>query len=198
VSASTVEQAHPDGHAAHDPVPGQRLGVMLLILADAAFVLSLVFTYFYLRGLNTEGGWIPAGSHTLNPLNGWVIAGVMVLSALAYRWGELGVPAGDRRRVTAGVVLALLLVVVDLGLQLARLVTLPFGAGTGSYASTVIVMAGSHLVHLLITAVLGIAIWNRSRMGLFADNPWQIRLVGYWWTWVAVSAVLLAIATSFA
>ena len=30
------------------------------------FVLSLVFTYLYLRALNTEGGWIPArGGHTV-------------------------------------------------------------------------------------------------------------------------------------
>jgi heme/copper-type cytochrome/quinol oxidase subunit 3 len=197
VTASTVQHAHPTEHP-HDPVPGQRLGVILLIVADAAFVLSLMFTYFYLRGLNTDGGWIPKGSATIGAGSGWLIAGVVVASALVYRWGELGIRAGDQRRLVTGTTIALLLLLVDMGLQIGRLATLPFVTTTGSYASTVIAMAGSHLVHLLLTLFLGIAIFVRSRRGLFsADNHWHVRLVGYWWSWVTVSAVLLAFTTSF-
>jgi heme/copper-type cytochrome/quinol oxidase subunit 3 len=197
VSASTLPYAHPTEHA-HDPVPGQRLGVILLIAGDAVFVLSLVFTYFYLRGLNTDGAWIPKGSATLGAGSGWVLAGVAVLSALAYRWGELGIRAGERGRLVAGTTLALVLVLADLGLLIGRLATMPFTTTTGSYASTVITMAGAYLVHLLITALLGVAIWNRARRGLFsADTNWHVRLVGYWWSWIAVTAVLLAVTTTF-
>ena len=197
MSASTMSHAHPTEHAP-DPVPSQRLGVILLIVGDAVFVLSLVFTYFYLRGLNTDGGWIPRGSSSLWAGSGWILAGVTVLSALAYRWGELGIRAGERGRLVTGATLALILVLADLGLVIGRLATMPFTTTTGSYASTVITMAGAYLVHLLVTAVLGIAIVNRARRGLFtAEAHWHVRLVGYWWSWMAVIAVLLAVTTTF-
>lgn len=197
MTAGTVSREHLAEHA-HDPSRGQQVGVILLISADAAFVLSLAFTYFYLRGLNTENGWIPAGSHTLSPANGWIIAAVVVLSALAYRWGDLGIQAANQRRLMTGTALAMLLLLADLGLQIWRMTSMPFGAGTGSYASTVLVMAGAHVVHLLITALLGVAILNRARRGLISGNAnWHVRLVGYWWYWVATSAVLIAFTTSF-
>jgi hypothetical protein len=54
------------------------------------------------------------------------------------------------------------------------------------------------VVHLLITAILGVAILNRARRGLISGNAnWHVRLVGYWWYWVATSAVLIAFTTSF-
>jgi len=197
VTAGAVHREHLTEHA-HDPSRSQTAGVVLLIVADAVFVMSLVFTYFYLRGLNTDDGWIPAGSHTLSPASDWIIAAVVVLSALAYLWGERGIQAGDRGRLMIGTLLALVLLLADLGLQIWRLATLPFGAGTGSYASTVTVMAGAHLVHLLITAVLGVAIWNRARRGLFSrDSNGHVRLVGYWWAWVAMAAIVIAFTTSF-
>jgi hypothetical protein len=40
--------------------------------------------------------------------------------------------------------------------------------------------------------------WNRGRRGLYgAERTWQVRLVGTWWTWVALAAVLSAFTTSF-
>lgn len=198
MNAETVQSHAPHGETALELGLRQRLGVVLLIMADASFVASLIFTYFYLRGLDTDGGWIPRGTPTLGILEGWVIAIVVVLSAAAYRWGQDGLRAADNRRFMTGLAVALLLLLADLGLQIYRLATLPFSTSTGSYASIVITFAGSHLVHLLITLFLGVAIWNRARRGLFtADSHWHVRLVGYWWTWVAVSAVLLAFTASF-
>lgn len=197
MTVSTPPHAHPTERP-QDPAPRQLLGVILLIVGDAVLVLSLIFTYFYLRGLDTEGGWIPRGSATLWAGSGWVLAGVMVLSALAYRWGELGIGAGKRGQLMAGTAVALALVLAALGLLIGRLATMPFTTTTGSYASTVITMAGVYLVHLLLTAFVGVAIWTRGRQGLFsADAHWHVRLVGYWWYWVTVAAVLLAFTTSF-
>jgi heme/copper-type cytochrome/quinol oxidase subunit 3 len=197
MTVSTPPHAHPTERP-QDPAPRQLLGVTLLIVGDAVLALSLIFTYFYLRGLNTEGGWIPRGSATLWAGSGWVLAGVMTLSALAYRWGELGIRAGKRGQLMAGTSIALALVLAAIGLLIGRLATMPFTTTTGSYASTVITMAGVYLVHLLLTAFVGVAIWNRGRQGLFSANVHQhVRLVGYWWYWVTVAAVLLAFTTTF-
>ncbi len=197
MTASTAPAGHP-AEPAHDASLAQLVGVVLLIVADAAFVLSLVFTYFYLRGLNTDGHWIPVGTATVSSLGSWVIAAVMVLSAAAFYWGEVGIRMGNKGQLMAGTTAALVLLAADFGIQVWRIATLPFIAHTGSYASAVITFSGAHLVHLVLTAILGVAIWNRARLGLFsADWHGHVRLVGYWWAWVAASAVLIAITTSF-
>ncbi len=198
MSAEAIEHAHgAEGGEALAIGLRQQVGILLLIIADAAFVASLMFTYFYLRGLNTDGGWIPRGSPTLSIPEAWLIALVIVASAAAYRWGQRGIWRGDVRRLMTGTTLAMTLLLADLALQIYRLATLPFVTTTGSYASVVITMAGAHVVHLLITAVLGVGIWIRARKGLFTEQShWHVRLVGYWWTWVAVSAILFAATTS--
>lgn len=175
----------------------QRLGVLLLIVADVAFVFSLVFTYLYLRQLNTEGGWIPAeGGRTMGVGFGWVITAVMVLSWVAYRWGEVAARAGQRGRLVLGSLIATALVVVDLVLQVYQLVSATIRVADGSYASAWMALSGYHAFHLAMTLFVGIGLWNRARLGLFATDHWQVRLVGYWWTWVTISAIITAATTS--
>jgi heme/copper-type cytochrome/quinol oxidase subunit 3 len=199
VTTGTLTHAPEHEHEhEHDQTRSQQAGVLLLIVADAFFVASLIFTYFYLRGLNTDGGWIPKGGGTLSPADGWVIAGIVALSALAYGWGERKARAGDRGKMLTGTALAMLLLLADLGVQVWRMVTMPFSVGDGSYASTIMVMAGAHVFHLLLTAMLGVAVFNRTRRGLFSvGSRWHARVVGYWWSWVAISAVAIAFTTSF-
>lgn len=172
----------------------QRLGVLLLIGGDVAFVLSLVFTYLYLRGLNTEGGWIPEHGHVVGSALGWVIAAVMVVSWVAYRWAETGVVRPGRLRL--GLLLAVGLVVVDLVLQAYQLATAGIVVADGAYASAWMALSGYHALHLVLTLFIGIGVWNRCRLGRFAADHWHVRLVGYWWAWVAISAVLTAATTS--
>ena len=177
----------------------QRLGVILLIVADAAFVLSLVFTYVYLRGLNTQNGWIPdEGGLTMDASFGWVITAVMVLSWVAYRWGTVAAGSQQRARLVLGILTATMLVLLDLVLQSYQLVTAPIRVHDGSYASSWMALSGYHAFHLIITLFIGLGLWNRARLGLFATNAWQVRLAGYWWTWVVISAVLTAATTSLA
>jgi heme/copper-type cytochrome/quinol oxidase subunit 3 len=202
-AATAAATGHPHAEAPSVLFRRQRLGVLLLILADVAFTLSLVFTYLYLRGLNTEDGWIPADGGTTAGIGaGWVIAAVMVVSLVAYMWGERGVANGHPSRLMVGSLLALALVLVDLALQVYQLATLPMhsfqGAYQGSYQSAFVALAGYHVVHLLLTLFIGLALWNRARVGLYSgDNHFQVRLVGYWWRWVTVAALITALTLSF-
>ncbi len=192
VTAHVVEHDSPE-------VVGrrQRLGVLLLIAADVAFVLSLVFAYLYLHGLDTEGGWLPQdGPPALGAGFGWVIAAVMIASWGAYRWAEAAARAGRREQLVLGVLAAVVLVAVDLGLQVYQMATAGFVVSDGSYASAFMALAGYHVFHLALTVFLGIGIANRARLGRFDTDAWHVRLVGYWWTWVALSAILTAATTS--
>jgi heme/copper-type cytochrome/quinol oxidase subunit 3 len=175
-----------------------RSGVILLIVADVAFVGSLVFSYFYLRGLNTEGNWLAPKTSIAPIWVGWVIAAILVVSALAYRWGQLGIHAGNSGRLVTGTAVAVVLLVGDVVVQIIQLATLPFGVNASSYSSSVYVLGGANVFHLLLTLFIGVGLFNRARMGKYAsDNDWQVRLVGIWWNWIAGAAIITAIATSF-
>ena len=54
---STETHAHHE----HPDVVGSRnrLGVILILVADIAFALSMVFVYFYLRAQNVNDMWLP-------------------------------------------------------------------------------------------------------------------------------------------
>jgi heme/copper-type cytochrome/quinol oxidase subunit 3 len=195
VVATAPAQPHDDA----DVVGARwRMGVTLIIVADAAFVASLVFTYFYLRGLNTEGGWLPKGTPTAAIWVSWVIAGGLVLSAALYRWGQAGQIAGRPSQLVIGAGLAVAVVLADTVGQIIQLGTFPFRVDSGSYASSVFVLSGANLFHLLITLFVGFGLWNRARLGRYAaPGSWQVRVVGMWWTWIAVAAIISAFTTSF-
>jgi heme/copper-type cytochrome/quinol oxidase subunit 3 len=197
-AVTTVGEPHP--HIEHPDTVGRRwrAGVVLIVGADLAFVLSLVFSYFYLRGLNTAGEWLPKGTPGAAIWPAWAIAAVLVASAAIYRSGHVAMHRGNPSRLSTATGLAVLLVVVGIVAQVVQLGTLPFALHHSSYTSAVYVLGGANLFHLLLTLFIGAGLWNRSRLGLYSPtNDWQVRVVGIWWTWVAIAAVISAVPTSF-
>jgi heme/copper-type cytochrome/quinol oxidase subunit 3 len=93
---------------------------------------------------------------------------------------------------------AIVLVAADLVVQFAQLATLNFGAGHSAYASSVYVLSGANAFHLVLTLFLGVGVWNRQRLGRYAaDNNWQVQIIGLWWNWIALAAIVTAFTTSF-
>lgn len=197
----TTTTGHESSHLehTHDVARSQRLAVLLLIAADGAFVFGLVFTYFYLRGLNTDNGWIGHGDATVSPVWNWLIAAIVVASALVYQRSERRArDGGTTKGLITGTQIALALLMADLGIQIWRILASPGTVGDDAYASITVTMGAAHVFHLLLTLFAGLAIWLRTRRGLTSGiSGGHPELVGYWWTWVAVSAVIIAIATSF-
>jgi protein-S-isoprenylcysteine O-methyltransferase Ste14 len=82
-------------HHEHPDVVGSRnrLGVILLLVADIAFALSMVFVYFYLRGQNVNDMWLPAATAdrpAIEPLSagpGWTVTAIVALGLLAHMYG---------------------------------------------------------------------------------------------------------------
>src|SRR5664279_5714479 len=110
---TSVTIGSPDLHIEDPDVIGRRwrTGVLLLIVADGAFVASLIFSYLYLRGLNTEKAWLADGQQTAAIWVSWLISGVLAVSALAFRWGLKGIQAGSQSRLLAGTTAALLILI---------------------------------------------------------------------------------------
>jgi len=198
MTSATVDD--PNVHLEDPDLIGRRwrTGVRLLIFADASFVAALLFSYLYLRGLNTENAWLRPGQATAPIGVSWLIAAGVVLSAVAFRWALRSIEAGAESRFVAGALLALGVLVIDIVGQVLQLMNFPFGVEDSAYSSAMYTLAGANLVHLLLTAFLGVAMWNRGRLHIYsATSFWQVRLVSLWWSWVSLAAVLSAFTTSF-
>jgi heme/copper-type cytochrome/quinol oxidase subunit 3 len=68
----------------------------------------------------------------------------------------------------------------------------------GAYASCYYLIAGLNFTHLLLTTFISLGNWNRSRLGLYKSDHWQVDIVNVWWIWMTVSSLLGAFALSFA
>jgi heme/copper-type cytochrome/quinol oxidase subunit 3 len=176
----------------------QRQAVLYIILADAVFFGCMLFTYFYLRSLDVNGGWIPDGGKTASASLVWAIAAVTIVGAAVYWGGEGALRSGQRQRFQAMTLVGLLLVLVAAGLLIYQLATIPILMSDGSYASTFIVISSVQLIHLLLLAIVAFGIWNRAVRGRLDDgNTNHATLVGYFWYWVALTGLLAACTTFF-
>ena len=176
----------------------ERLGVRLLIVADGAFVASMIFSYFYLRGLNANGAWVPKGGHTLPVSTGWMAALPFVIAAIVHKIGTR-----NRSTATAGVVLLAML--VGAYIQWHQLATMPFIAKDdggrhffeGAYASNWVVLGGANLFHYFVGTFIALGLFIRG----FRANVdptlehWRQLTASSWFTWIAISGVLCAITT---
>ncbi len=177
----------------------ERLGVRLLIVADGAFVFGLIFSYFYLRNLDANGGWLPKGAHYMSALSGWWTAVPLAIAALAHRTGE-------RRRDSFKALSIITLVALLAGAyyQWHQLAHMPFivkdtGGFEGAYASMWVLIAGANMFHYLLGSfiALGLVLRNgRAKVDAVLET-WRLRTAGSWFTWIAISGVACAITTSF-
>ena len=180
----------------------ERLGVRLLIVADGSFVFGMMFSWFYLRNLNENNAWLPKGVHTFTTASGYIAAVGLVVAAIFHRIGERN--HGMRRVSSIVVFLALVIGAVYQWHQMAHM---PFIAHddngrpfyNGAYASNWVLVAGANMFHYLLGAfvALGLVIRGyRTKLDPVLEE-WRQRIAGSWFTWIAVSGILCAIATSF-
>ena len=165
-----------------------RTGAILLIVADASFVVALSFAFLYLRGIDTQTSFHPGGTGVASLWWPWIVAAVMVVSFLAYRYGLEAHQPGRRHFLDArrswrswhG---------RRVGAHHRADVRFPFDVSDNAYSSAVWVLAAGNVFHLLITVFLGLGIVIRVRRRVTRGaRDWHVRLVGIWYAWVCVAA----------
>jgi heme/copper-type cytochrome/quinol oxidase subunit 3 len=211
--------AHDGG--GHHETPAQRdlkerMALWILIGSDALFFVLEIFTWFYLRALNTNGMWRGATCSTANPCTDGlgnnlthqvakatptysVVVAVLAVAAALLVWAaERSARRGSGRGPTgAAAGLALLALLAALVVQSYQFGQLPFTTIDGAYASTFEFFMGSTLAHLGLLTFLVFGLWNRSRLGRYEDGRWyQVRLVRIFAVWIAVSVCVLTIVMS--
>jgi heme/copper-type cytochrome/quinol oxidase subunit 3 len=169
---SIETHAHTNSHHEHPDVVGSRnrLGLILLLVADISFALAVLFVYFYLKGQNVNDMWLPKAS-TANDAQH---AATVPVSSMGAWYVTL---------------------IAAFGLVFQRYAS--FTITMGAYASCYYLIAGLNMVHLFLTVFISLGNWNRSRLGIYAGDHWHVEIVKVWWIWMTVSSLLGTMALSF-
>jgi len=178
--------------------------VILLLVADIAFALSMVFVYFYLRGQNVNNMWLPAATEergAIEPLSsgpGWTVTAIVAFGLLAHIYGLIGARAQNQTQLKLGSLVALVASVIAMVYQYNTIASAPFTFSDGAYVSCFYMFAIMNMVHILLTVFISLGNWNRARLGLYVENFWHVDIVRIWWIWMVVSSLLGAFSLSFA
>ena len=202
---STPHAENPNYHHEHPDVVGSRnrLGLILLLVADISFALAVLFVYLYLKGQNVNDMWLPKASDTqaatvpVSSMGAWSVTIIAALGLLSHRYGLSGARAKNQTQLVLGSGVAFLASLVALIYQGMQMNNAPFTITMGAYASCYYLIAGLNMVHLFLTAFISLGNWNRSRLGIYAADHWHVDIVNVWWIWMTVSSLLGAFALSF-
>lgn len=171
-----------------------RLGIWLCIVSDASGTLALLIAYSYLWSLNVNSAWAPPNGAWAEPLLFWLIALLVIVSAIVMWWGVVGIEQGHSGRLITAALVATVIALAGLVVQLFQLATFPFDPTDGAYASATFWLALATAIHLFLVIFLATAVLNRTRRGLISpENPFQARLVAMWMTWICIAVVLGAL-----
>ncbi len=168
-----------------------RTGVLLVILADAMFMASILAGDLYLGALNVLGQFKPPAEGAPSLVVGLVLTLIAVVSALSYGWAARALSSGGEAGFMTGVRVALALIVVAFLAQVWVVATLGFRSPLHGYGSMTILLSAYHGFHLLVTAIVGVLIVGRSAAGRLVGQPYLAQVVGYWWYYVAIAAMAI-------
>jgi heme/copper-type cytochrome/quinol oxidase subunit 3 len=212
-----------DHHSAPHFTPAERhrmehIATWMFIGGDFVFFILEIFSWFYLRTMNTNGMWrgtlctqahqCAAGGSTgfmlthpvtkADPLWTYLVGGIIIVSAVFVWFAESQARDGATRKTTAPLLaIGMAFVLAAIAVQLYQFQILPFQTVDGSYASVFMFFMGANIGHFVITLVVVAGIWNRARMGKYEDGVWyQLHLVRLWIVWVALSSAILAIVAA--
>jgi len=201
---SVDSQTH-NAHHEHPDVVGSRnrLGAILILVADVAFALGMVFVYFYLRSQNVNDMWLPKATEeheaivALSSSKAWTITAIAGFGLLSHFYALKGARAHNATQLKLGSLVAFIASIVAIYFQYNTFATAPFTFSDGAYVSCFYLFAILNFVHLALTIFISFGNWNRARLGLYESNVWHVDIVNVWWVWMVVSSLLGAFCLSF-
>jgi len=191
------------GHHTFQVQKGLSMGVVLFIVSEVFFFLSIFWAYFHSAlAPNVELGvhWPPQGIDALNAFEIPLLNTILLLSSGAtVTYAHHSLIKGDRRGALLGTILTIILAVVFTGLQGYEYVNAPFTIADGAYGSTFFFATGFHGLHVIIgTAFITVGLFrilsyhltDYHHLGFeasilywhFVDVVWLCLYVSvYWW-----------------
>ena len=127
VHAHTAHHEHPD-----DVGSRNRLGVILILVADISFALSMMFVFFYLKSQNVHDMWLPKGDeehaaiHPLSSNPAWTVTAIAALGMAIHYFGLRSARNGNQSALKSAGALSLLTAIVASVLQWNTIANAPF------------------------------------------------------------------------
>ena len=195
-----------NAHHEHPDVVGSRnrLGVILILVADISFALSMMFVFFYLKSQNVNKMWLPKAdgdNPAINPLSSnpaWTVTAIAALGMLIHFVSLRRARGGNTSSIAPLGFLSLVAAIVASVIQWNTIATAPFTFHQGTYVSAFYLLTIMNQVHLFLTVFISLGNWNRARLGLYKSNYWHVDIVNVWWIWMTVSSAMGAFCLSMA
>lgn len=170
--------------ATGDHAPGWW-GMIVLIATEATLFAAMLSSYFYVR--SGTGEWPPAGIAEPE----FRLAGpgtvILLLSSVSVMWGEAGIRRGKPRQLLAGLLIAVVLGLIFLGIQATEYSQAEFTPRTNVYGSLFFTITGIHGLHVALGVVMLALIALRTRLGHFSPTRHlAVQNVGLYWHFVDV------------
>ena len=205
----THNSSHNSSHNAHHEHPDDvgsrnRLGVILILVADISFALSMMFVFFYLKSQNVNDMWLPKAdgeNPAIQPLSSnpaWTVTLIAALGMALHYFGLKSARSGNQSGLKNASFLAMVAAIAGSIYQWNTIATAPFTFYNGAYVSAFYLLTILNEVHLILTVLISFGNWNRARMGLYKSNYWHVDIVNVWWIWMAVSSAMGAFCLSMA
>lgn len=201
-------ETHTESHTHHehpDEVGSRnRLGVILILVADISFALSMIFVFFYLKSQNVHEMWLPKGDEehpAIQPLSSgpaWMVTLIAALGMAMHYIGLRSARSGNQSVLKSASLFAMIAAVFASVFQWNTIATAPFTFHEGTYVSAFYLLTIMNQVHLFLTVFISFGNWNRARLGLYKANLWHVDIVNVWWIWMAVSSAMGAFCLSLA
>ncbi len=178
---ATTAEAHR-----HATERNPHLGMAFFILSEAFLFAAFFAAYFYLRGISPSWPQPPSIHRPELPLVLYNTA-ILLFSSLTYHWATLGIRQGNRNRLTAGVLVTLLLGATFMAIQGWEFAHNGFSPQDGLFGSTFYSLVSLHGLHVFMGLVLLAMVFIRSLRGLFSQEGHSaVEVTGYYWHFVDV------------
>lgn len=172
------------------------MGMLLLILTEAALFASLLVSYFFLRFRGTAL-WPPEGIEAPNLLLPSVMTVILLSSSVPMHIADAGIRRGSRGRLRVGFLVSFVLGAAFLALQAFEYseTLRQFTPQTNAYGSLFFLITGFHGAHVLGALLLNLWVQIQAGRGFYrAERHATVRNVALYWHFV--DAVWIAIFSS--
>jgi heme/copper-type cytochrome/quinol oxidase subunit 3 len=121
---------------------------------------------------------------------------VLLASSGAAVWAEIGIRRNETRRLSLGLLTALILGIIFVGVQLIEWHNKTYGFATDAYSSLYFTITGFHMAHVVVGLIMLAALLLWSVLGMFDRWRHAPISVGTLY-WHFVDAVWLAVFLTF-
>ncbi|MDC3401556.1 cytochrome c oxidase subunit 3 [Alphaproteobacteria bacterium] len=183
-----------------------RYGMILFIASEVMFFVAWFWAYFDIslypgeaiqasRTALTGGTWPPEGIETFDPWHLPLINTLILLtSGTTVTWAHHALQHGDRKGVTYGLLLTVLLGGLFTCLQVYEYAHAAFGFGGHIYGATFYMATGFHGFHVVVGTIFLLVCLVRAMKGAFTpESHFGFEAAAWYWHFVDVVWLFLFI-----